>query len=59
MKIYFAIACLFFFIPLKYYLFTKYKFLIYPHFFHKILTQSLIKDKNLKIRDEREMIILK
>jgi hypothetical protein len=31
--------------------FAKYKFLTYPHFFHKISTQSLIKDK--KIKDER------
>jgi hypothetical protein len=37
-------------ISLKYYFFTKYKFPTYPHFFQKIPTQSLIKDK--KTRDE-------
>jgi hypothetical protein len=54
MKIYFIIAFLTFpyNISLKYYFFTKYKFYTYSYFFHKIPTQSLIKNK--KIKDERE-----
>jgi len=38
-------------IPLKYYLFTRYKFPIYPHIFYKVPTQYPMKGK--KMREER------
>jgi hypothetical protein len=44
---------------LKYYFFAKYKFPTYPHFFHKISTQSSNRDIQMKVERRKRIVYIK